>query len=126
MRGAAGARRLLAVLHGRCLTDPAALGGVRAALEHMDSPEERGLVVAGMVAAGAGEFAGYLSAEMPDLVGQERGGNGYLGLYKLSHTRLTGRLTALKVVWFHDQTLCTNEMITLLQIFPFKLRFIYK
>jgi hypothetical protein len=33
----------------------------------MDGPRQRGLVIAGMVAAGAGEFAGFLSAEMPDL-----------------------------------------------------------
>ena len=67
LHGAAGARRLLAVLHARCLADPKALRGVRAAFEAMDDPRERGLVIAGMRSAGATEFAAYLSVKTADL-----------------------------------------------------------
>ena len=67
LRGAAGARRLLSALHAKCIEDPEALVGVRAALEGVGGPRERGLVVAGMDAAGAGEFADFLAEELLDL-----------------------------------------------------------
>jgi hypothetical protein len=67
LRGAAGARRLLATLHSRCIADAEALRGVRAALEAMEGLRERRQVIAGMVAAGSADFARFVLADMPDL-----------------------------------------------------------